>query len=333
MQVAVVGSGSWGTALAKTLGDKGHEVWLWGVDAQQIDDLRVHHENRRYLPGALLPASVQATTDLGQALSGSKVVVAVVPSHAMREVMTRAAPLLDEDALVVSASKGIENGTLQTMDELLGEVLPAPVGRRLVFLSGPSFAREVGRRLPTAVVVASLDETAALLAQQVFAADRFRVYTSHDVVGVELGGALKNVMAIGAGIADGLGFGHNTRAALITRGLAEISRLAVRRGANPMTLAGLAGMGDLVLTCTGDLSRNRAVGLKLGEGKTREQALAEMDQVAEGVRTTVSARDLGRKVGVDMPITEMVYSILYEDKPAAQGVAELLTRPHKHELD
>ncbi len=333
MEITVLGTGSWGTALAKTLGDKGHEVCVWGRNAQQVFDINDHHENRRYLPGIELPRTVSATTELYGALDGRKLVVTVVPSHAMREVMGEAKVAVHKEAIVVSASKGIENGTLQTMDELLAEVLPPSLSARTVFLSGPSFAREVGLRLPTAVVVGSQDADAAREAQQVFAGDRFRVYTSSDVVGLELGGALKNVMAIAAGIADGLGFGHNTRAALITRGLAEMTRLATRRGANPMTLAGLAGMGDLVLTCTGDLSRNRAVGIKLGQGKTLAQALAEMEQVAEGVKTTISARDLGKKTGVELPITEMVYSILYEDKPAAQGVAELLTRPHRQELD
>jgi glycerol-3-phosphate dehydrogenase (NAD(P)+) len=332
LDIAVVGAGSWGTALAKTLADAGHQVVLWGRNADDIATINQHRENRRYLPGALLPETLTATTDLHAALARRRMVVSVVPSHTVRQVFGEGARAIDTEAIVVSASKGIENESLETMDEVLKEVLPGRLGSRLVFLSGPSFAREVGQRLPTAVVVASRDRTAAQAAQLAFATDRFRVYTSDDVVGVEIGGALKNVMAIAAGIAEGLGLGHNTRAAIITRGLAEITRLAVRKGANPLTLAGLAGMGDLVLTCTGDLSRNRTVGLKLGQGKKLAEALAEMKQVAEGVKTTRSAHDLGARLGVDLPITSTVYQVLYEDKPAIEAVTELLVRPMKHEL-
>ncbi|MSP62992.1 MAG: NAD(P)-dependent glycerol-3-phosphate dehydrogenase [Myxococcales bacterium] len=329
MEIAVVGAGSWGTALAKTLADKGHAVTLWARSAEHAAQIEAERDNARYLPGAGLPSNLRATADLEAAVRGRVMIVSVVPSHTVRDVIGRAAAAIDPGAIVVSASKGIENQSLATMDEVLTEVLP---GARLTYLSGPSFAKEVGRRLPTAVVIASRDREAARVAQEAFAGDRFRVYTSDDVTGVELGGALKNVMAIGAGIADGLGFGHNARAALITRGLAEITRLAVRRGANPQTLAGLAGMGDLVLTCTGDLSRNRSVGVELGKGRALGEVLAGMSQVAEGVKTTQSARDLGARLGVELPITEMVWSILYREKPAMEGVVELLTRPMKHEL-
>ena len=332
MEIAVVGAGSWGTALAKTLADKGHAVTLWGRSAEHVAAINAQRENARYLPEAKLAPSLTATDDLERALSGKAMIVSVVPSHTVRAVLGDAARTIDPDAIVVSASKGIENQSLQTMDEVLKEILPGRLGSRLSFLSGPSFAREVGLRLPTAVVIASRDREAAQAAQTAFATDRFRVYTADDVIGVELGGALKNVMAIGAGIADGLGFGHNARAALITRGLAEITRLAVRKGGSPLTLAGLAGMGDLVLTCTGDLSRNRSVGIELGRGRSLAEVLAGMKQVAEGVKTTQSARDLGRRLGVEMPITEMVWSILYQGKPCAEGVVELLTRPMKHEL-
>jgi glycerol-3-phosphate dehydrogenase (NAD(P)+) len=332
MEIAVIGAGSWGTALAKTLADKGHAVALWARRADHAEAIEAERENARYLPGAQLPAQLSATADLERAVRGKRLVVSVVPSHTVRDVIGRAAPAIDPEAIVVSASKGIEQGTLATMDEVLKEVLPGRVGARLAFLSGPSFAREVGLRLPTAVVIASRDRAAAELAQEAFAADRFRVYTSDDVTGVELGGALKNVMAIAAGIADGLGFGHNARAGLITRGLAEISRLAVRKGANPLTLAGLAGMGDLVLTCTGDLSRNRSVGIELGKGRSLAEILAGMKQVAEGVKTTQSARDLGQRLGVDLPITDMVWSILYQSIPAAEAVVQLLQRPAGHEL-
>jgi glycerol-3-phosphate dehydrogenase (NAD(P)+) len=330
MDVAVIGAGSWGTALAKVLIDRGHHVTLWGRDAEQLSEIARTKENARYLPGVKLALEVES--DLGLAVRGKPFVLTVVPSHTMRDVMSRAAPTVESNAIVISASKGIENQTLASMDEVLKEVLPGKVGARLAYLSGPSFAREVGVGLPTAVVMASRDREAAGEAAKLFHGERFRVYTSDDVTGVEMGGALKNVMAIAAGIADGLGLGHNTRAALITRGLAEISRLAVRKGANPLTLAGLAGMGDLVLTCTGDQSRNRTVGLGLGKGKKLSEVLAEMKQVAEGVKTTKSAHDLAERLGVEMPITNSMYRVLYEDLPARDALSELLGRQPKHEL-
>jgi glycerol-3-phosphate dehydrogenase (NAD(P)+) len=332
MDVAVIGAGSWGTALAKVLAAKSHWVTLWGHTPAHVAQIAEAHENARYLPGVPLPSNLTAEPDLAKAVSGKQFVVAVVPSHTMRDVMSRAAPAILPEATVISASKGIENETLASMDEVLKEVLPGKLGSRLAYLSGPSFAKEVGVGLPTAVVMASRDRDAANAAAQLFHAERFRVYTSDDVAGVELGGALKNVMAIAAGIADGLALGQNTRAALITRGLAEITRLAVRRGANPLTLAGLAGMGDLVLTCTGDQSRNRTVGMGLGKGKTLAQVLSEMKQVAEGVKTTKSAYDLSHRLGVEMPITASMYRVLYEDQPAQEALIELLGRTPKHEL-
>ncbi len=332
MEVAVIGAGSWGTALAKVLADKGEAVTLWGRDAAHMADIAARGENAKYLPGAKLPKNLTATDDLERAVANKAYVVSVVPSHTVRDVLGRAARALDGESIVISASKGIENQTLQTMDDVLKEVLPGRVGARLAFLSGPSFAKEVGLGLPTAVVMASRDRAVAEKSAALFQAERFRVYTSDDVAGVELGGALKNVMAIAAGVADGLGLGHNSRAALITRGLAEIARLAVRKGANPLTLAGLAGMGDLVLTCTGDLSRNRTVGIGLGKGKKMAEILAEMKQVAEGVKTTKSAYDLAERLGVDMPITRTMYRVVYEEVPAREAVAELLGRAPKHEL-
>jgi glycerol-3-phosphate dehydrogenase (NAD(P)+) len=332
MDVAVIGAGSWGTALAKVLADKEHAVTLWGHTPEHVAQIAQAHENARYLPGVKLPPSLVPDADLARAVAGKPFVVSVVPSHTVREVIGRAAPSLSPDAIVISASKGIENETLASMDEVLKELLPGRLGSRLAYLSGPSFAKEVGAGLPTAVVMASRDRHVAEEAAQLFQAERFRVYTSDDVPGVELGGALKNVMAIAAGLADGLGLGHNSRAALITRGLAEISRLAVRKGANPLTLAGLAGMGDLVLTCTGDQSRNRTVGLGLGRGKKLSEVLAGMSQVAEGVKTTKSAHDLAARLGVDMPITRTMYRVLYEDLPAVEALADLLGRRPKHEL-
>jgi glycerol-3-phosphate dehydrogenase (NAD(P)+) len=330
--VAVLGAGSWGTALAKVLADKGHRVMLWGRNAQHMADIQSSRHNAKYLPDAKLAETLTATSDLQKTLEKKPFVVSVVPSHTTRQVLTDAAQWFDPDAIVLSASKGIENESLETMDEVMKHSLPGRLGARIAFLSGPSFAKEVGRNLPTAVVVASHDRHSADAGAELFRGERFRVYTSDDVTGVELGGALKNVMAIAAGIIDGMGLGHNTRAALITRGLAEISRLAVRKGANPLTLAGLAGMGDLILTCTGDLSRNRGVGVGLGQGKKLSEVLAAMTQVAEGVKTTKSAYDLSEKLGVEMPITRVIYQILYEDRPAQAGITELMLRAPKHEL-
>ena len=332
MEIAVIGAGSWGTALAKVLTDKEHAVTLWARAAEHAAEIQEKRVNARYLPGVTLGPSLTTTADLEAAVRDKRFVLSVVPSHTVREVLGRAGKAMRPDAVVISASKGIENETLATMDEVLKDVLPGKIGSQLAFLSGPSFAKEVGAGLPTAVVMASRDRRIAEDAAALFQSDRFRVYTSDDVPGVELGGALKNVMAIAAGVADGLGLGHNTRAALITRGLAEITRLAVRKAANPLTLAGLAGLGDLVLTCTGDLSRNRHVGMGLGRGQTLREVLAGMSQVAEGVKTTKSAHDLAARLGVEMPITDAMYRIVYEDEPARQAVTALMGRAPKHEL-
>ena len=333
MRCAVVGSGSWGTALGIQLARSGDEVRIWARTEAAAQALQSNRENARYLPGVRFPATLSATADLAHALDGAEVVVVVVPSQFMRNVLDLAGPLITEDAVVCCASKGVENGTLLTMHEVMLQVLPEALHPKLCALAGPSFAREVAEGRPTAVVVAGHDEVAAQLVARAFHGGAFRVYHTDDVVGAELGGALKNVIAIATGVADGIGAGLNARAALITRGLAEISRLAVKRGANPLTLAGLAGMGDLVLTCTGDLSRNRRVGLGLGEGKTLDQILDELGQVAEGVRTTQSAKNLGKTSGVEMPITEEVYKMLYEDKPAPDVLRDLLGRERKAERD
>jgi glycerol-3-phosphate dehydrogenase (NAD(P)+) len=330
--VVVLGAGSWGTALAKVLADKGHRTTLWGRNAEHAAAIERDRRNNKYLPDAPLADTLHASSDLAAAVKGKRFIVSVVPSHTTRAVLKEAGASIDGEAIIVSASKGIENDSLETMDDVMKAVLPGKLGARLTFLSGPSFAKEVGKSLPTAVVVGSRDRHLAEAAAELFRGERFRVYTSDDVPGVELGGALKNVMAIAAGMIDGLGLGHNTRAALITRGLAEITRLAVRKGANPLTLAGLAGMGDLILTCTGDLSRNRTVGIGLGQGKKLAEVLASMSQVAEGVKTTKSAYDLSHKVGVEMPITEAVYQVLYEDRPAKDAVPALMGRAPKHEL-
>jgi glycerol-3-phosphate dehydrogenase (NAD(P)+) len=332
MRAAVIGGGSWGTALASVLGDNGHEVTIWSFEKDVAQAIAERHENTTYLPGLRLPERVTATADFGQALAGAELVVAVNPSHVTRAVMKNALPFLPKATPIVSATKGIENDTLFTMHEVLEDVLPTELHPYLVCLSGPSFAKETMQKMPTAVVVASPWEKMAQKVQRLFSNDHFRVYTSPDVVGVELGGSLKNVCAIAAGISDGMGFGSNTRAAIMTRGLAELVRMAVKKGANPITLSGLAGMGDLVLTCTGDLSRNRTVGLALGRGEKLKDVLAGMTQVAEGVRTAKSVHDLAKKLGVDVPLHEAVYRILYEDLPAKAAVQSLTSRELKSEF-
>lgn len=330
-RVAVIGAGSWGTALANLLARKGIDTIVWSHRSDVAVAIERDHRNPRYLSEVELDQRLRATADMAEAARGADVVLSVSPSHVVREVMARVAPHLREDALVVSASKGIEMDTLETMDQVLAGVLPPRVAERATYLSGPSFALEVALDLPTAVTVASRSDAAAHATQQLFQTECFRVYTNRDVVGVELGGALKNVVAIASGVVDGLGFGNNTRAALITRGLAEMARLGVALGADPLTFSGLAGMGDLILTCTGELSRNRSVGIDLGRGRTLEEVLGSMTMVAEGVRTARSARDLARKVGVEMPIVEAVYDVLYRGVPPREVVENLMLRAPKAE--
>lgn len=337
MDTVVVGAGSWGTALACVLCRNSHRVTLWGRDADQLAHMAKERRNQRYLPGLKLPESLQFTSDLAAAIAAlpkdaPSLIVTVVPSHTTRQVMGQVAHLIPPQAILVTASKGIENETLATMVEVLEQVLPAALHDRIAVLSGPSFAGETIEQHPTAVVVAAKDRQIAEAVQRAFQVGSFRVYTSDDVVGVEIGGAAKNVIALACGMADGLGFGHNTRAAVITRGLAEITRLGVRMGANPLTLAGLAGMGDLVLTCNGPQSRNRTAGYLLGQGKTLPQVLTEMKQIAEGIKTTRSVRDLAARVGVEMPISAAIYRVLYEDHPVGQVMTDLLGRPPRHEL-
>ena len=332
-KVAVLGAGAWGTALAKVLGDQGDEVRLWTWQDEHAEALTRDRQNTRYLPGFALPPTLRATSRLDEALSDAELVVVVVPSHAFRATLTQAAPLLPADAALVSATKGIENETLMLMGEVAVDVLGDLAARRYAALSGPSFAKEVAAGLPTNIVIASLNSELCTSVQHRFATERLRVYASDDPKGVEVGGALKNVIAIAAGACDGLGFGHNTRAALITRGLAEIARIAIAKGGNVLTLAGLAGMGDLVLTCTGELSRNRTVGFEMGRGRTLDDVLRSLGHVAEGVRTARSARDLAIRLGVELPICNEVHCVLHEGKPPLQAVQDLLTRPLKKEWE
>jgi glycerol-3-phosphate dehydrogenase (NAD(P)+) len=335
-QAAVVGAGSWGTALAKLLSDKGYRVCLWGHRRDHVAEIVAHRENLTYLPGFKLGDNISVTGDLAVAVSGRPLVLMVVPSHGFREVFRRLLPHLADHTYVISAVKGIENDTLMTMDQIMEDELArlsVPPRLHLGVLAGPSFAKEVAAGAPTAVTVAAKTKEEARFCQQFFNTPLFRVYASTDLIGMELSGALKNPIAIGAGICDGLGYGTNTRAALITRGLAEITRLGVRMGAQPQTFAGLAGMGDLVLTCTGDLSRNRQVGLQLGRGRNIKQIVAEMAMVAEGVKTAKSAYNLARKMAVEMPILEQVYQVIYEDRDCGEAVKTLLARSLKEELE
>jgi glycerol-3-phosphate dehydrogenase (NAD(P)+) len=330
--VAVVGAGSWGTAFAAMLAGRHESVTLWAHETEVFADLRDRRENRAFLPGIVLPEGVRPTSDLAEAVSGKTAVIFAVPSHHLRGVAARAAAHLSPGACLVSLAKGVENGTLKRMTEVLAEVSPS-LAPRIAALSGPTFAREVAEGKPTGATVAARDLSVARRLQHALSGSRFRLYADDDVTGIEIGGALKNVMAIAAGMADGLGFGHNARALLISRGLAEISRLGVRLGANSHTFAGLAGMGDLVLTCTGDLSRNRTVGVRVGRGERIGDVLSGMTMVAEGVRTAVSAVELSRRAGVPMPITEQVHGILHEGKDAREAVSELFSRALKREKE
>lgn len=332
-KLGVVGAGSWGTALANLLASKGYGVDHWVFEEDICAQMATERENKAFLPGVRLPVNLHPSNDLERVVADKDLVLLVVPSHVMRPVTVRMADLVGSQTLVVCASKGIENDTLLTMSGVLGETLPRLPEEHYAVLSGPSFAREVAREAPTAVTVASASAGTAEMVQQIFATPAFRVYAHDDVIGVELGGSVKNVIAIAAGVIDGLGMGLNTRAALITRGLTEMRRLGLRMGANPRTFPGLAGMGDLVLTCTGDLSRNHTVGKEIGKGKRLKDLLAEMQMVAEGVKTAKSVYNLSRKLEVEMPISQAIYRILYEDLPPREAAYQLMTRDLKPELD
>ena len=330
MNCAVIGAGAWGTALANVLAANGHRVALWAREPDVVDAVNHTRENRRFLPGVCVADGVVATGNIDDALGGAELVIYVAPSHALRAVVESGAASVRADAVLVVASKGIERESLEIMSDVVADTLPS---HSVVALSGPTFAAEVANGQPTAVVAASTDGAAAECVQRALSSEVFRVYTHDDVIGVELGGALKNVMAVATGIADGLGLGFNSRAALITRGLAEMTRLGVALGASQATFAGLAGLGDLVLTCTGALSRNRALGIEIGKGSTLEQALAGKDTVAEGVLNTISARALAEREGVDMPIVHAVHRILFENQPPRRAIAELMRRELRSEQD
>jgi glycerol-3-phosphate dehydrogenase (NAD(P)+) len=335
-EIAIIGAGAWGTGLAIVLGRKGtHRVRLWGHEPDVCESISHRRVNEKFLPGRTIPDSVTATNDLATVLKDAQIVVSVMPSQHCRSLYERMRPMIPQDALIVSATKGLEENSLQRMSEVITHVLKrddqsAPA---IGALSGPSFAQEVARGDPTAITIASQDASLLRAVQQEFSDASFRIYTNSDVIGVELGGALKNIIAIAAGICDGLGLGHNSIAALITRGLAEMTRLVVACGGRAETMAGLAGLGDLVLTCTGGLSRNRSVGVELGRGHKLPEIIAAMHgMVAEGIFTTTAAVGLAHAHGVEMPITAQMHAILYQGKPPREAIQELMTRSGKSEV-
>jgi glycerol-3-phosphate dehydrogenase (NAD(P)+) len=330
MRCAVIGGGAWGTALADLLASNGHDTLIWAYESDVVASINEHHVNERFLQGAPLAPSLRATAAQREALDGAALVVYATPSHHLRRIARESAACVRDDAILTVATKGIERGTLALMTRVISEEVR---GRAVVGISGPSFAAEVAARQPTAIVAASEDESAARHAQGALSNSSFRVYTHDDLIGVELGGALKNVMAVATGIVEGVGLGFNSRAGLITRGLHEMTRLGVALGAKAQTFAGLAGVGDLVLTCTGALSRNRALGMEIGKGHSLEEALAGKETVAEGVMTTQSALELATRHDVDMPIVQMAHRILFEGHSARDAVPELMARELRSEQD
>ncbi len=331
MKIGLIGSGSFGTALGSLLADKGYNVQVWTRSIEQARGINEEHRNIKHLSNLTLPHNMTASTDLEEVVRGKDLLLSAPPSHVLAEIIEKIKNFIPENIPIVSATKGIENDTLRLVSDIFEEILPERFHPNLSFLSGPSFAKEIVEKVPTAVTIASKNQFTAKKVQEIFSFKYFRTYWTPDVVGMEIGGALKNVIAIASGVCDGLKLGHNARAALITRGLNEMTRLGVKMGADSMTFLGLAGLGDLVLTCTGDLSRNRTVGMKLGQGKKLKEILSEMNEVAEGVKTTKSAYQLSKKLQVDMPITEEVYKMLYEDKSPQEVVKDLMSRDLKKE--
>ncbi|MDZ4724644.1 MAG: NAD(P)H-dependent glycerol-3-phosphate dehydrogenase [Leptospira sp.] len=331
MKIGVIGAGSFGTALGSILADKGYDVVLWTRSPDQAKSINENHINNKHMPELVLPDMLRASTDLIEVVKDKDMIVSAPPSHALSGILKQIKDHIPTKIPIVSASKGIENESLRLVSEIFETELPGSFHSQLSYLSGPSFAKEMVRKVPTIVSIASKNEATAKRVQEIFSFTYFRTYWTPDVVGVEVGGALKNVIAIAAGVADGLGFGQNTRAALITRGLNEITRMGLKMGADPMTFLGPSGMGDLVLTCCGEASRNRTVGFRLGKGEKLKDILGSMNEVAEGVKTTLSTKNLADKLGVEMAITSEVYKMLYEDKDPKEVVKALMSRDLKRE--
>jgi glycerol-3-phosphate dehydrogenase (NAD(P)+) len=332
-KATVIGAGSWGTALATVLAENFDTVSLWTRNEEDAREIQASKENKRYLPGVKLNDKIQVFTMIKNALRDASLVVLSVPSHAIRETVKSVAAFLPREAVLVNTAKGLEINTLLPLSKVMEEELPEYYRKKIAILSGPSHAEEVGQKIPTAVVSAAYDKSVAEYVQDAFMTSNFRVYTNPDVIGVELGGALKNIIALATGISDGLGFGDNSKAALITRGLTEIIRLGKKLGAESLTFAGLTGIGDLIVTCTSMHSRNRRAGIAIGKGKPLHKVLDEMGMVVEGVKTTKAAYKLSKKMGVEMPITTQVYRILYEGENPAVGVKNLMQRNRKHEVE
>src|SRR5512143_1005984 len=330
-KIGVIGAGAWGTALSMLLSDKGHDVTLWMYEKDLAEETARTRFNRVYLPGFTLSKSIQVTSSLETAVRDKAIILSVVPSHTVRAVSSGFTPFLSRDGVIVSASKGIEIETLMPLSEVFKDILPEQFHDRLCILSGPSFAKEVAQKMPTAVALASYNPVIAKKVQAIFSNPYFRIYTNPDVIGVELAGSLKNVVAIAAGVLEGMGYGYNTMAALLTRGLAEMARLGIAMGGNLLTFSGLAGMGDLVLTCTGGLSRNRTLGVRIGKGEKLNDIMSGTKTVAEGVKTAGAARDLAIKYNVSMPIVDEVYLLLYEGKDPKLAVRDLMARELKAE--
>jgi len=331
-KISILGAGSWGIALAVMLNSSGHKIILWEFNHQDMIKLKRQREHKEKLPGIMIPQEVEITDDLAEATRNSEIILLTLPSHTVREVAKKMVSVDLNDPIIVNLAKGIENDTLCRMSEILTGELPESLHRKIATLSGPSHAEEVSKKIPTTVVVAGFDQNILKKVQEVFMNPYFRVYTNSDLIGVELGGSIKNIIAIASGICDGLDLGENTKGALLTRGLAEMIRLGEKLGARAQTFAGLSGMGDLITTCFSQYSRNRYVGEEIGKGKKLNEVLAKMVMVAEGVKTTISAYQLSQKYNVEMPITKEVYHVLFEGKEPLKGVYELMTRDPKSEI-
>lgn len=332
-QIAVIGAGSWGTALAIVLADNGHKVQLWARRKEQVEELNKERTNKRYLPGTVLPDNIEAFDRLQDALAGVDTVLLVVPTKAMRDILREINGILTKKAIIIHASKGIELETYKRISEMIEEEMDQAKKQAVVVLSGPSHAEEVVQRQPTSVTVSSFDQKAAEYVQDLFINRYFRVYTNLDIIGVEIGGALKNIIALAAGLTSGLGYGDNAKAALMTRGLAEMTRLGVKLGANPLTFAGLSGLGDLIVTCTSVHSRNWRAGNMIGKGQSVDEVLKNMGMVVEGIHTTKAVYSLAKKLNVEMPITNQLYAVLFEKKNPNDAVIELMGRVGKHEIE